>query len=275
MSDNGDLDDIMSRIIITHSPAAKEKAKAAFMVKADEVTKSKKESKHRFLKNKHLVYSFLTGMAAMLILVAGTMSVLNPEFLTGTVRSSGYYEINSKYTPFKNGDVLSANTLMQMKASGNKFKLYMENGLALYIDTVGNGPVSLNCDLTLNAALAELFQSTAGDSIITLNVKEGFTRMPVKYEIDLTAGTLGGMTESEQQKWLSGLYVYCYIVDKNQFTQFMETGQGENIVSKERMLTAKISGQSLYVNTEPELFDIDKDMLMFMLNELDFETLNK
>ncbi|MGD9567742.1 MAG: hypothetical protein AB7V48_05390 [Sedimentibacter sp.] len=275
MSDNKDIDDIMNRIKITSNSAAKEKAKAAFLLKADEVTENEKESKHRILKNKHLIYSFLTGMAAMLVLVVGTQVMLNTEFLSGAVRTTSYYEINSPYVPFKNGDELSADTLQQMKASGNKFKLYMENGLALYIDTVGNGPVSLNYNLTPDTALAELFQSAAGGSIITLKVEDGFTEMPVKYEIDLTAGALAGMTASEQQKWLSGLYVYCYVVDQNQLAQYMETGQGENIVSKERMLTAKIDGQSLYVNTNPDLFDIDKDMLMFMLNELDSGTLDK
>lgn len=275
MSDNRELDDIMNRIKITPNPAAKEKAKAAFLLKAEDVTESEKENKQRFLKNRHLVYSFLSGMTAMLVLVVGTMSALNPEFLSGAVRSTGYYEINSPYAPFENGDVLSDNTLQQMKASGNKFKLYMENGLVMYIDTVGNGPVYLHYDLTPDTALAQLFQSAAGGSVITLKVEDGFTGMPIKYEIDLTSGALDGMPASEQQKWLSRLYVYCYIVDRVQLARYIETGRGEEIVSKERMLTAKIDGQSLYVNTDPSIFNMENDMLMFMLNEFDYEIFNK
>lgn len=169
-------------------------------------------------------------MTAMLILVVGMMSVLNPEFLAGTVRTTRYYEINSPYTPLKNGEVISADTLQKMRASGNKFKLYMENGLALYLDSVSDGAVTLQYDLTTDAALAELLQNAAGGSIIALKVESGFTGIPVKYEIDLMHGVIHGLTAIEQQKWLSALYVYCYIVDQRQLEWYIETGLSDALL---------------------------------------------
>lgn len=269
MSDHRELDEIMNHINITPNPAAKEGAKAAFLLKAKEVMKNGKESKPKLWKNRRLVYSFASGMAAMLILAVGMMSAINPEFLIGTVRTAGYYEINSPYAPIENGDVLSAETLREMKASGDKFKLYMENGLALYIDTVSDGPVALQYDLAANAVLAELFGSAAGGSIITLAVGSGFTEIPIKYEIDLTRGVFEGMTATEQQKWLSGLYVYCYIVDRDQFARYIGTGRGEAIVSEDRMLPVKVVNKYLYVNTEPGVFNADEEMLIFTLQEID------
>lgn len=269
MSDYREMDEVMNHIKLLPDPKAKEKAKAAFLLKAGEVMESEKKCKPKLWKNKQLVYSFVSGMTAMLILVVGMMSVLNPEFLAGTVLTTGYYEINSPYTPLKNGDVISADTLQEMRASGNKFKLYMENGLVLYLDSVSDGAVTLQYDLTTDAALAELLQNAAGGSIITLKVESGFTGIPVKYKIDLMRGAIDGLTATEQQKWLSGLYVYCYIVDRCQLEQYIETGLGEALVSEHKMLPAKIAEEVLYVNTNPGLFDTGKEVLVFTLQKID------
>lgn len=269
MSDYREINEVMNQIKPLPDPKAKEKAKAAFLLKAEELMESEKKCKLKFWKNKQLVYSFASGMAAMLILVVGMMSVLNPEFLTGTVRTTGYYEINSPYTPFKNGDVISADTLQEMRTSGNKFKLYMENGLALYLDRVSDGAVTLQYDLTTDAALAELLQNAAGGSIIALNVESGFTGIPVKYEIDLTRGVIHGLTAIERQKWLSALYVYCYIVDQRQLERYIETGLSDALVSEHKMLPAKIAEEVLYVNTNPGLFDTGKEVLVFTLQKID------
>lgn len=274
MSDNRELDEVMKHIKLTLNQAAKEKARAVFLQKIDESMESGKENKQMFWKNKRLLYSFASGMAVMLILVVGLMSAVNPEFLSGTVRTADYYEINSPYAPFENGDVISADTIREMKASDNKFKLYLENGLALYLDSMGDGAVTLQYDLMADPVLAELFGSGAGGSIVTLKVESGFTEMPVKYEIDLTCGVLEGMYAAEQQKWLSGFYVYCYIVDRDQLNRYIETGSSAAaIVSREQMLPAKIDGKTLHINTDPSLFDADKDMLMFTLQELDTDYL--
>ena len=269
MSDYREMDKVMNHIKPLPDSKAKEKAKAAFLLKAEEAMENEKKCKPKFWKNKQLVYSFASGMAAMLILVVGMMSVLNPEFLAGTVRTAGYYEINSPYTPLKNGDVISADTLQDMRASGNKFKLYMENGLALYLDSVSDGAVTLQYNLTSHAVLAELLQNAEGRSIISLKVESSFTGIPIKYEIDLMSGVIDGLTATEQQKWLSGLYVYCYIVDQRQLERYIETGLGDALVSGHKMLPAKIVGEVLYVNTNPGLFDTDKEVLVFTLQKID------
>jgi hypothetical protein len=95
MSDNNELDKFMESLDITPDENAKQKAKEAFLKKAEEVKKmneSEKEEKSkkgfRFWKSKQSILSFVSGMAAMLVLMAGVVTAVNPTFLAGTMTGS-------------------------------------------------------------------------------------------------------------------------------------------------------------------------------------------
>lgn len=86
MSDHKELDDLMKPLDIVPDEEAKQKAKALFLEKADKLYKNKGEKQKSTLRiSKHNLYSFVAGMAAMLILVIGISSAVNPEFLKGTL----------------------------------------------------------------------------------------------------------------------------------------------------------------------------------------------
>lgn len=86
MGDTKDLGRIMSSLKIHPSEIARQKAKAAFLQKAEESTRSLHIlRKSRFQLSRKAVLTFVAGAASMLILAAGFRSFLNPGFLSGTI----------------------------------------------------------------------------------------------------------------------------------------------------------------------------------------------
>jgi microcystin-dependent protein len=93
MSDNQNLDEIMKSLTITPNETARQKAKEAFLQKAEEVHKMddmQPESKAKtksFPKRKQLILTFVAGMAAAILMFTGINAAINPTFLTGTLIS--------------------------------------------------------------------------------------------------------------------------------------------------------------------------------------------
>jgi hypothetical protein len=92
MSDNKDLDQIIKSLNTTPDEEAKREAKAVFLQKTEEIKKMnetertiKVKPKFKFWINRQAILSFATGMVAMLILVIGVTTAVNPSFLAGTV----------------------------------------------------------------------------------------------------------------------------------------------------------------------------------------------
>lgn len=88
MSDNRELDEIMEPLDIIPNEEVKQNARTLFLNKAKELMRMNEEKqKQRFWRNKQIITSFMAGMAAMLMLVVGITSAVNPGLLTGTVAS--------------------------------------------------------------------------------------------------------------------------------------------------------------------------------------------
>lgn len=84
MSDYKQLDEIMESFCITPDENAKQNARNLFLQKAGDVKQMKTEKQKLSLwMNKQSLISFVAGMAAMLILVVGVLSGVDPSFLTG------------------------------------------------------------------------------------------------------------------------------------------------------------------------------------------------
>lgn len=103
MSDKFEFDKLIKSLNVTPDEGAKQKAKALFLQKAEEVEQAQtaqpqsqpntvleKPKEKGFIRNKRLAFiNFAAGMAAMLILTAGIFTAYDPTFLTGSVSSGG------------------------------------------------------------------------------------------------------------------------------------------------------------------------------------------
>lgn len=88
MSDHLEFEKLMKSLEVKADPVAREKARAAFFKKAEEVAAPVKDPglvrQKRKTRRRGLFY-FAAGMAAMLILFVGIHAAFTPAFLTGTI----------------------------------------------------------------------------------------------------------------------------------------------------------------------------------------------
>ncbi|MBN2285258.1 MAG: S-layer homology domain-containing protein [Tissierellales bacterium] len=186
--------------------------------------------------------------------------------------SSGYYEVNDPLNYFNDGQVIDSSAIDSMQYSGYKYVFFMD-GYNVLVDQISDttatqGDVVIKTDTNPNDVLRDRYADAAGGSVITFTVESGFVHDKVTYAIDLNSHATTGMSENEQSKWTDGKKVYCYIVDKNNLIDSGDQAGTNPIIGNNTTIPVSIQGGAIYIETDPESFDANQQMMMLTIEEI-------